>query len=151
MESWEKEDTQCLLPPEELIFLEVSLGPELLEGELGALAQEQVPVVHGDLLPPSGARRRLRSNLGLGDVGDVVPGREREERARIEGFIPAESLFSHSGILKGPPSHLHFFSSSTGLRTSSIQTLKQGNKTHIDKNLIQAAQLAQNPLLILFL
>lgn len=114
MESWEKEDTQCLLPPEELIFLEVSLGPELLEGELGALAQEQVPVVHGDLLPPSGARRRLRSNLGLGDVGDVVPGREREERARIEGFIPAESLFSHRALRKGHPATYTSFPAAQG-------------------------------------
>lgn len=34
-----KEDTQCLLPPEELIFPVVSPGPQLLEGELRALAQ----------------------------------------------------------------------------------------------------------------
>lgn len=129
MESWKKEDTQFLLPPEELIFPEVSLGPQLLKGELGALAQEQVLVVHWDLLPPRGTRRRLRHNLGLGDVGHVVPGREREETARLGGFIPGESSLSHSGTLKGPPNHLHFLSSSTGLGTSSIQTLKQGNKT----------------------
>lgn len=120
MESWEKEDTQCLLPPEELIFPEVSLGPQLLEGELGARAQEQVLVIHGDLLPARGARRRLRSNLGLGDVGDVVPGREREKRARLGDFVPGQSWFAHRGTLEGPPNHLHFFSSSTGLRTGSI-------------------------------
>lgn len=135
MGSWKKEDTQCLLPPEELIFPEVSLGPQLLEGELGALAQEQVLVVHRDLLPPCSTRQRLRHNLGLGDVGHVVPGREREERARVGGFIPGQSWFSHSGTLKGPPNHLHFFSSSTGLRISIILTLKQGNKA--PKNSIQ--------------
>lgn len=77
---WKERNTPFLLPPEALILLEVSLGSQLLKGKFRAFTDEQVLIIHCNLLTLNTSRGWLRTDFRFGDVCNILSVRKNTEK-----------------------------------------------------------------------